>query len=84
MNYLLIAVLIAIVVLVVIVVTKPVDDDDIGQDIRDIRRVEEERRRRLIALNKAYSLAKEELGEEPTIEQIMLTRDTLEDVDGTP
>ena len=34
-------------------------------------------KKRLSLLNKAYQLAKEELGEEPTIDQILLTRDQL-------
>lgn len=35
------------------------------------------RRDKLNLLREAYALAKEELGEEPTAEQIILTRDTL-------
>ncbi len=42
------------------------------------------RSKRVRELQIAYKLAKEELGEEPTIDQIFLTRDTLrKDTDGT-
>ncbi len=78
MIYLLIATGIALAVLVAVLVIRPMHDDDISTNIRDIKQVEDERRRRLIALNEAYTLAKSELGEEPTIEQILLTRDSLQ------
>ena len=83
MTYLLIALGLALFVLVAALVFKGVDDDEIGVAISDIRRIDTERRRRLAKLNEAYELAKSELGEEPTIDQILLTRDTMEDVDGT-
>ncbi len=82
MIYLLIALGISLAVLVVVLVIKPVHDDDIGTSIRKIKEVDDIRRRRLTQLHAAYDLAKEELGEEPTFDQILLTRDTMEDFDG--
>ncbi len=83
MTFLLITMFIAIVVLVVIVVTAPTDDDDVNVAIQVLRGQEDQRKRRLNRLMEAYMLAKEELGEEPTFDQILLTRDSMEDFDGT-
>ena len=45
---------------------------------------ERERIRRMAEMRAAYGLAKEELGEEPTVDQIFLTRDSLrKDKNGT-
>jgi len=83
MEYLIVATVLAIVILAIAVgIPTGNDEDRIGTSINTLRVEDAERRRRLIALNQAYTLAKEELGEEPTIEQILLTRDTLEDFDG--
>jgi len=38
---------------------------------------EKDQARRMLELRQAYKLAKEELGEEPTVDQIFLTRDQL-------
>lgn len=38
---------------------------------------EKKRLHRMVELRRAYKVAKEELGEEPTVDQIFLTRDAL-------
>ncbi len=58
------------------------------QEVEDLKKalydIKLERENRAKELKAAYNLAREELGEEPTIDQIFLTRDTLrEDSNGT-
>ncbi len=83
MTIAIIAGLAFVALLIFFLVQIDTDEDDIGVSISTLRQEEAERRRRLIQLTKAYDLAKEELGEEPTFEQIILTRDSLEGIDGT-
>ena len=73
-----------VALLIFFLVQMDTDEESVGVSISNIRREEAERRRRLDRLTTAYELAKEELGEEPTFDQIILTRDSMEDFDGPP
>ena len=72
-----------VALLIFILVQIDTDEEDLGTSIRRIQDIDSERQRRLRSLTKAYDLAKEELGEEPTFDQIILTRDSMEDISGT-
>ncbi len=73
-----------VALLILVLVRMDNSDEDLATSLSEVRREEQERDRRLVALTEAYDLAKRELGEEPTIDQIFLTRDSLEVIDGTP
>ena len=73
----------AVVILLLIIILKDGETQaDFKQTYNEMKEETELRRRRLLSLHSAYEVARDELGEEPSIEQIILTRDTLEDFDG--
>ena len=53
------------------------DHEEVKRSLAVLKAQEELRAKRREELQKAYQLAKEELGGEPTIDQIFLTRDQL-------
>ena len=82
MTIVIIAGLAFVALLIFFLVQIDTDEESVGVSISNMRQEESERRRRLNRLTEAYDLAKEELGEEPTFDQIILTRDSLEDING--
>jgi hypothetical protein len=53
------------------------EHEQVKRELAAAKRREIEQARRMLELREAYTMAKDELGEEPTVDQIFLTRDQL-------